>query len=52
MIQETETQGLRGEIKIMVGGAPVTPAFAQKIGADGYADDAAGAARLAMQWMG
>jgi methanogenic corrinoid protein MtbC1 len=34
------------------GGAPVTPAFAEKIEADGYADDAAGAARLAMQWMG
>ncbi|MFB0547100.1 MAG: cobalamin-dependent protein [Anaerolineae bacterium] len=52
VIQETQTQGLRAKIKVMVGGAPVTPAFAEKIGADGYADDAAGAARLAMQWMG
>jgi 5-methyltetrahydrofolate--homocysteine methyltransferase len=52
VIRETQARGLRARIKIMVGGAPVTPAFAQKIGADGYADDAAGAARLAMQWMG
>ncbi len=52
VIQDTQAQDLRARIKVMVGGAPVTPAFAQKIGADGYADDAAGAARLALQWMG
>ncbi len=52
VIQDAQAQGLRPKIKVMVGGAPVTPAFAEKIGADGYADDAAGAARLAMQWMG
>ncbi len=33
--------------KTMVGGAPVTPAFAEKIGADGYSDDAPGAVELA-----
>ncbi|MGD0752386.1 MAG: corrinoid protein [Anaerolineales bacterium] len=32
--------GLRQDVKIMVGGAPVTEAFAQQIGADGYAPDA------------
>ncbi len=32
--------GLRGSVKVMVGGAPVTQQFAEKIGADGYADNA------------
>jgi len=39
--------GLRDNVKIMVGGAPVTDAFAREIGADGYAPDAGSAARLA-----
>ena len=33
-------EGLRGRVKVMVGGAPVTEEFAEKIGADGYAIDA------------
>ena len=37
----------RSDIKIMVGGAPVTQAFADEIGADGYSADAAEAAILA-----
>ena len=40
--------GIRDKVKIMVGGAPVTDQFAQKIGADGYAPDANQAARLAL----
>ena len=32
--------GLRDRVKVMVGGAPVSPAFAEEIGADGYARDA------------
>ncbi|MCG8335598.1 MAG: corrinoid protein [Proteobacteria bacterium] len=39
--------GLREQVKILVGGAPVTQAFADEIGADGYAADAGSAARLA-----
>jgi len=39
--------GLRDRVKVIVGGAPVTQAFAEEIGADGYAADAAGAAKLA-----
>ncbi|NOX35133.1 MAG: cobalamin-binding protein [Deltaproteobacteria bacterium] len=39
--------GLRDRVKIMVGGAPVTKAFADEIGADGFAPDAGSAARLA-----
>ncbi|BBB47275.1 corrinoid protein [Pelolinea submarina] len=40
--------GIRDKVKIMIGGAPVTDQFAQKIGADGYAPDANQAARLAL----
>jgi 5-methyltetrahydrofolate--homocysteine methyltransferase len=36
-----------GDIKVVIGGAPVTPEFATQIGADGYAPDAASAADLA-----
>ena len=39
--------GLRGQVKIMVGGAPVTQAFADEIGADGFAPDAGSASKLA-----
>ncbi|NQW18633.1 MAG: corrinoid protein [Chloroflexi bacterium] len=38
---------LRGEVQVMIGGAPVSAAFAEKIGADGYAEDAATAVELA-----
>jgi 5-methyltetrahydrofolate--homocysteine methyltransferase len=39
--------GLREQVKIMVGGAPVTEAFAREIGADAYAPDAASAVDVA-----
>ena len=39
--------GLRDTVKIMIGGAPVTQAFADEVGADGYSEDAASAAELA-----
>lgn len=39
--------GLRDQVKILVGGAPVTQAFADEIGADGFAPDAGSAAKLA-----
>ncbi|MDR0520098.1 MAG: cobalamin-dependent protein [Clostridiales Family XIII bacterium] len=39
--------GIRGSVKVMVGGAPVTKEFGDKIGADGYSDDAVGAVALA-----
>ena len=38
--------GLRDQVKILVGGAPVTQAFADEIGADGFASDAGSAAKL------
>jgi len=49
IIKAIEEAGLRKIAKIMVGGAPVTESFAQEIGADGYAADAASAADLAVQ---
>ena len=39
--------GLRDQVKILVGGAPVTQAFAEGIGADGFAADAGAASKLA-----
>jgi 5-methyltetrahydrofolate--homocysteine methyltransferase len=48
-IKALEEAGLRDRVKVMVGGAPVTQAFADQIGADGYASNAASAADLAKQ---
>ena len=46
-IKAVTENGLRDQVKIMVGGAPVTQNFADEIGADGYAPDAGSAAKLA-----
>src|SRR5213594_5162318 len=46
-INALEKAGLRGEVIVMVGGAPVTQAYADAVGADGYAADASTAVRLA-----
>ena len=43
--------GVRESIRVMVGGAPVTQAYADEIGADGYAPDAASAVELARSLM-
>jgi len=40
-----ESEGIRDSVKVVVGGAPLTQAFADQIGADGYAYDAPGAAQ-------
>jgi 5-methyltetrahydrofolate--homocysteine methyltransferase len=47
VIQALEGKGLRKKIKIMVGGAVVTQAYADKIGADGYAPNAVEAVEVA-----
>ncbi|MDR1807100.1 MAG: corrinoid protein [Propionibacteriaceae bacterium] len=47
VVAAVEAAGLRDKVKILVGGAPVTPNFCAEIGADGYAPDAASAAELA-----
>lgn len=46
-IEAIEDVGLRGQVKIIVGGAPLTEAFAKEVGADGYAPDASRAVALA-----
>lgn len=52
-IAALEAAGLRnGGLRVMVGGAPVTPEFAARIGADIYADDALEAVRLAREAVG
>jgi 5-methyltetrahydrofolate--homocysteine methyltransferase len=44
--------GVREQVKVMIGGAPVTESFAKEIGADGYAPDASRAVTLAKSLMG
>jgi 5-methyltetrahydrofolate--homocysteine methyltransferase len=44
--------GLRDKVKVLVGGAPVTQAFADQIGADGFAPDASSATRVAKGLLG
>jgi len=47
-----EEAGLRDKVKIMIGGAPVTQDYADEIGADGYAKDAASAVDMAKELIG
>jgi corrinoid protein of di/trimethylamine methyltransferase len=49
LIEALEEAGLRDQVKVMVGGAPVTDAFAKEIGADGYAEDAISAVDIAFR---
>jgi 5-methyltetrahydrofolate--homocysteine methyltransferase len=51
-VEALEEAGIRESVKVMVGGAPVTQAYADEIGADGYAPDASRAATLAKQLLG
>lgn len=46
-IEALEDIGIREQVKVLIGGAPVTSAFAEEIGADGYAPDAARAVDVA-----
>ena len=47
VIDALETSGLRGKVKVMVGGAPVSDAFAKSIGADAYTSNANAAVIMA-----
>jgi len=49
LIEALEEAGLRDQVKVMIGGAPVTENFASEIGADGYAEDAISAVDLAFR---
>jgi corrinoid protein of di/trimethylamine methyltransferase len=52
LVKAIEAAGLKGKVKVMVGGAPITQAWADEIGADGYAEDAISAVALAKQLVG
>ena len=49
IIDAIDGAGLREQVKVMVGGAPVTQSYAEQIGADGYAEDAVSAVDLAFR---
>ena len=51
-IKAMDAAGLRGKVKIIIGGAPVTQDYANRIGADGFAPDASQAVRLAKSLIG
>ena len=50
VVKAAEEAGIHDKVKIMVGGAPLTSAFAEKIGADAYTPDATTAAETALQF--
>jgi corrinoid protein of di/trimethylamine methyltransferase len=52
VIEALEREGLRQRVKVMVGGAPVTRDWVQKIEADGYSEDAIGAVAVAKGLVG
>lgn len=47
IIEFLKEQGIRDKVKVMIGGAPISQSWADKIGADGYAEDAIGAVKVA-----
>ena len=49
VVKAAEKAGIRDKVKIMIGGAPVTEAFCEQIGADKYTPDAASAAVAAVE---
>ncbi|MCJ7640552.1 MAG: cobalamin-dependent protein, partial [Desulfobacterales bacterium] len=52
VVESLVESGLRSRVKVIVGGAPVTEKFAQDIGADGYAPDAASAVEMVRKLIG
>jgi len=46
-IEALVAAGVRDDVKVLIGGAPITDSYAEKIGADGYAPDASRAVKLA-----
>lgn len=50
VIKALDEKGLRDQVKVMIGGAPLTEEFANKIGADAYTNDAVSAAKVAKEY--
>jgi corrinoid protein of di/trimethylamine methyltransferase len=51
-IDALQTAGLRSQVKVLIGGAPVTMQYAKEIGADGYSENASGAVSLVKALLG
>jgi len=52
VIEALEEAGLRSQMKVMIGGAPVTRSWVEDIGADGFSEDAIGASVVAKKLVG
>ncbi len=52
ILQSLQAAGLRNNVKVIVGGAPIDQNFADMIGADGYAPDPPSGVRKVMTWLG
>ena len=51
IIEELKKNGLRDKVKVIIGGAPITPEYAEKIGADAAARDAVEGVRICGEWV-
>ena len=51
VIQELEKAGLRGQLRVIVGGAPLSHEYARRIGADAYAPDAVAGVDMCKGWV-
>jgi 5-methyltetrahydrofolate--homocysteine methyltransferase len=51
-IEALTEAGVRSKVKVIIGGAPITQDFANKVGADGFAPDAGSVARMAKNLLG
>ncbi len=52
IVEALQQAGLRDQVRIIIGGAPVSEAYAKQIGADGYAPDASSAVRKVRELIG
>ncbi|MCM8815872.1 MAG: corrinoid protein [Candidatus Omnitrophica bacterium] len=52
VIEKLKSEGIRDKVRVIIGGAPVTQAYADEIGADGYAPDAGSAVDKAKKLLG
>jgi len=51
-IDRLKEAGVRDQVKVLIGGAPITRKYAEQVGADGYSESAAGAVAMARQTLG
>jgi 5-methyltetrahydrofolate--homocysteine methyltransferase len=51
VIEELKKAGLREQVKVIIGGAPVTKEYAEQIGADGYGEDAQAGVMMVKSWL-